>query len=625
MSASTTSHPLARHNVGFDPHGRYAACLAADPDDDALTIEAWTFAGDTARLVRLPTGPPESFASQLVAVGPARVMVARQQPGAHELAVVSATGGRVRQRVLANPGTPEFRLLAPASCRAPVIALATEADGGTTVQRVDQVSGRLVPLTRVGWPLRDGVWLDPHGRQLGTTRDQRPVLVDLADGSVDRLPTPDDGEAYLLLASPASGRVLLATGAPGALRLEYQGSDGTIGQPSHRLNALAGSVLPLAFDPAGRRLALRVRRGARCHLFVHEIDTDTVTELPIPPGVSDGTAAWAGNRLRFTYRSPTCPAGLATVTVPRIGAAPADRGEAAGWSLHGGTASPDWAPAQLETFAGPAGEIEAVVYGDWRTAAEVVVALHGGPDAAWELDFDPVLQAMAAAGLAVVAPNPRGSTGYGREFRDAIRGRWGGPDLADVLAVAWHLSTRRRGGSLVAYGSSYGAFLALLAGAAAPRLWSRCAAVAPFLSAGRLYEQASPPVRDMLDRLAARGPAATDPDLLERGPRITARLLLVHGEQDEVVPVDQSRTLRHRLHTAGRREGVDFTYVEVPEAGHDPLLSAGQRTALARFLGTGDWTSLRRALPRDTRRDPREEVNVNGDRCRRAAAVARAR
>ena len=490
-----------------------------------------------------------------------------------------------------------------------MIALSTGEDGGTTVQRVDQASGVLVPLVSVGWPLRDGGWLDRRGRVLATTRDLRPVLVDLADGSVSGLPAPGD-EAHVVLASPGSGRVLLATGTPGALRLVYQGGDGQAGQAPERLNAIAGSVLPLAFDPVGKRLALQVRRGARCHLFIHEIGTDTLTELPVPPGMSDGTAAWAGNRLRFTYRSPTCPTGLATVAVPRPGA-PADRragapdrpGTSAGWSLHGGAAGPGCAPAHLETFAGPAGEIEAVVYGDWRTAAEVVVALHGGPDAAWELDFDPLLQAMAAAGLAVVAPNPRGSVGYGPKFRDAIRGGWGGHDMADVLAVARRLSTHRHGAPLAVYGASYGAFLALLAGAAAPGLWSRCAAVAPFLSTRRLYESASPPVRDMLDRLAARGPAATDPDLVERCPKITARLLLVHGDRDHVVPVDQSRSLRHHLRRAGRREGVDFTYVEVAGAGHEPLLSAADRTALARFLRTGDWSPFgtrRRRTPIDT-------------------------
>jgi dipeptidyl aminopeptidase/acylaminoacyl peptidase len=600
------SRTSTRVNLGFDPHGRYAACLAGDPETDALTIESWTFARDAARRIPLPTSTTETFSSQLLARGPARVLVARQEPGAHQLVEVSARGGRVGQRILASPTSAEFRLLAPAGRSAPVAVLATDTDGSTAVSRIEPASGRLVPLARVDWPLRSGVWLDRRGRLLGTTTpDAHPVLLELAGGTVERLPVPGQ-EAHLLLASPESGRLLLASGSPGALRLAYHHRDGSpVATPPERLNEIAGVVLPLAFDPAGRRLALQVRRGARCHLMVHEIETDTVTELPTPAGMFDGVGAWNADRLWLAYRSPTCPTGLASAAPPqRTGPSVVRRRPVARWSLHGAAASPGWVPAHLEVFAGPAGDIEAVVYGDWRTAEQVVVALHGGPDAAWEMDFNPLLQAMAAAGLAVVAPNPRGSIGYGPAFRDAIRGRWGGPDLADVLAVARQVSRRRAGGRLTAYGESYGAFLAVLAAATAPHLWSRCAAVAPFLSTHRLRERATPTVRDMLDQLHALGPTATDPDLLRLGPRVTARLLLVHGEHDDVVPVEQTRTLHHRLRAAGRREGADFAYVEVKAAGHDPLHSPRQWAALARFLHDGDWSLLRCAAPEETHREP---------------------
>nr|BFE80626.1 hypothetical protein GCM10020093_032270 [Planobispora longispora] len=136
--------------------------------------------------------------------------------------------------------------------------------------------------------------------------------------------------------------------------------------------------------------------------------------------------------------------------------------------------------APVRAYDGPAGDIEAVVYGDPDTARRVVLALHGGPESSWRLGFDPLFRRLAAAGIAVVAPNQRGSTGYGAAHRDAVRGAWGGPDLDDVLHLGRALSAAR-GPSLerpMLYGPSYGAYLALLAAAARPGLWARAAVVA---------------------------------------------------------------------------------------------------------------------------------------------------
>jgi alpha-beta hydrolase superfamily lysophospholipase len=596
-----------RLNHAFAPDGRYAACLAADPVSGDLVVESWTFTGPGARPVPLPTGTPEGVNSQLVPLGPGTVLVARQRPGAHELAHLSIVDGVVRARRLAGSASPEFRVLPRAGRAAPVVAATTEADGSTTLHRVEPRTGRLRRLSRVDWPLRSGVWLDQAGRLLGTTRvtDGRgwPVVVDVIDGTVRRLPA---GQAYLLLASPASGLLLLCR-AEGPAQLLYAGPDGAPRHPPTALSAIEGAVLPLAFDPAGLRVALRVRRGARCRLLVHDAAADSVRELAVPAGEIGAAGAWASAGLRFPYSSPTCPSGLATLST-------VDPGR---WELAGAGAAVAWRPAQLEVFPGPAGDIEAVVYGDWRTAADVAVVLHGGPDTAWGLDFQPLFQAIAGTGTAVVAPNPRGSTGYGAAFRDAIRGRWGGPDLADVLRVGAAVVAGRGPGAArpALLGGSYGGFLALLAAARAPALWSRCAAAAPFLSVRRLYEQAGPVTRALVDRLGGRGPAETDPDLLELGPRIRVPLLLIHGECDDLVPVGQSRALADRLRAAGRRDGVDFGYVEVPGGGHftlrpgaepepspagpsapvapAPVAPVALDAAVVRFLRTGDLSPFR--------------------------------
>jgi dipeptidyl aminopeptidase/acylaminoacyl peptidase len=240
-----------------------------------------------------------------------------------------------------------------------------------------------------------------------------------------------------------------------------------------------------------------------------------------------------------------------------------------------------------------------VVYGGdtWQAAPHLVLALHGGPADAWRLEFDPALQRMAAAGLAVVAPNQRGSSGYGPDHAAAIQDAWGGPDLDDVLHLLDALAGQRAVLGLeppALFGVSYGGFLALLAAAHAPAgQVARCAVVAPFLSGQRLLAESAAPVRALTTRLGgdvplddARGPR----DVLQLAHRIAAPLLILHGDRDEVVPVGQSRTLRQELLRLGRAEGAAFRYVEAAGAGHELLAEDGAAVLhelLAGFLRTG--------------------------------------
>ena len=267
------------------------------------------------------------------------------------------------------------------------------------------------------------------------------------------------------------------------------------------------------------------------------------------------------------------------------------------WSSHDLAPSRGWAAAHAEVLTGPAGPVEAVIYGGprWQESERLLIALHGGPHAAWKLSFEPLLQDLAAAGMAVVAPNQRGSTGYGPAHRDAIRGAWGGPDLADLLHLTESLAAYRRGRDLPAlrlFGVSYGAFLALLAAAAAP-LWSHCVAVAPFCSAQSLYAEGTDGVKSFLrrhDALDVIDDALGPRDLERLAERITARLLIVHGSGDETIPVSQPRRIVAALERAGRRNGTEYIYREIP-GGHDPLQGtaddAPRRQVIQFLAGSG--------------------------------------
>ncbi|MGW4894515.1 alpha/beta hydrolase family protein [Kitasatospora sp. NPDC004240] len=485
-------------------------------------------------------------------------------------------------------------------------------------------------------------------------------LLEIGERSNDRLVLFDPDTRFAMVRSDAPGSDRLGWGMLGGgepLRFpEGLRPAGMFLRPIAMQPTPAGGWAA-AGPGAAPRIAVQIDHGAGSTLALWQPVAGRLDPLLVPPGRLGAIGHWSAAGLRMPYSSPDHPAALATVDVDallghgpaaaspgpvalplqlaplgpgrsdpwRDAAAPRPPGEGTphsrtatdgapgsrtrrpGWRLDGSAAPTDgngngngcWHTAQSVELAGPAGPLEAVVYGGdaWLSSPHLVLALHGGPADAWRLEFDPALQRMAAEGLAVVAPNQRGSTGYGLEHALAIRGAWGGPDLDDVLhlldAVAGHRSALGLEPPAL-FGVSYGAFLALLTAAHAPAgQVTRCAVVAPFLSGARLLAEASAQVRALCTRLGggdliedARGPR----DVLLLAHRLTAPLLVVHGDRDEVVPVGQSRSLRHELLRIGRTEGTDFRYVEAAGSGHEVLAEEGAAVLhelLAGFLRTG--------------------------------------
>ena len=96
-----------------------------------------------------------------------------------------------------------------------------------------------------------------------------------------------------------------------------------------------------------------------------------------------------------------------------------------------------------------------------QTGYPLILSIHGGPHGAYGSGFNFQFQFMAANGYAVIAPNPRGSTGYGEKFLWGSWGAWGILDTPDVLAgvdyVLAHYSTDPK--KLAVTGYSYGGYL----------------------------------------------------------------------------------------------------------------------------------------------------------------------
>ncbi|MGH8896424.1 MAG: alpha/beta hydrolase family protein [Egibacteraceae bacterium] len=584
---------LTRISFWFTARGARGACFAGS-GEDRLQLEAWSFEGPSPRWWPLPLAQPVTGHDQPLPLDDGRILLCRNGVEVHELTLVEQDDGATRERTLAVVDTPGLRLLPRVG--KDDLAVAISFDGVcSTIWRMSAHAPHLVRLAELEGLLEGGVWLDETATLLGVNRAQdggpaKAGAVDLEDGSwAPLLDVSTSSNDRLLCYSPRSKLLLVSTDAPGQARLGWArlGSAEPVCFPE-TLHRPDQAVQPLTLDSDGERVLVQLEDGVRSRLAVYTPEQDRLTPVGIPPGRVGGTACWTDNVLRFPFTSPSRPPCIATVDLDGTG-----RCSLAG---HG----PDgtrWADAHIERLEGAAGFVEAIVYGGegWRASRHLLLALHGGPVEAWRFEFDRFFQRLAAAGIAVVALNQRGGSGYGVQHRLAIRGAWGGPDLDDVRCVARALAAERcalGAGELMLCGSSYGAFLALLAASCEPDLWSHCVALAPFLSGPRLYHDGSPEVRALLEQLGGVGELHDDlgpRDVLRLCHAIRAKLLVVHGECDEMIPADHSRALRQRLLASGKREGMDFVYVEVPAGRHGLVTDSSSQALherLVRFLLT---------------------------------------
>ncbi|HYC71045.1 MAG TPA: S9 family peptidase [Opitutaceae bacterium] len=194
----------------------------------------------------------------------------------------------------------------------------------------------------------------------------------------------------------------------------------------------------------------------------------------------------------------------------------------------------------------------------------VVVLPHGGPWVRDSWGFDPLVQLLATRGYAVLQVNYRGSIGYGQNFSDAGRRQVGHGIQQDIDDGARWLVARGVAdpGRIAIVGGSYGGYSALFALGRSPELY-RCgvsiAGVSDWLGIFRQREAGGASTRFWKEQIG--DPETEESRLREISPlyfadRIRAPVLLIHGKDDDTVPVEQTRAMAAALQRAGRKPEV---------------------------------------------------------------------
>lgn len=219
----------------------------------------------------------------------------------------------------------------------------------------------------------------------------------------------------------------------------------------------------------------------------------------------------------------------------------------------------------------------------------VVINVHGGPEGQARPIFNAINQFFVSQGYAVLAPNVRGSSGYGYTYMslDDVRKRM--DSVADLRAAALWLRESGIADSkrIIVMGGSYGGFMVLSAITTYPDLWAAAIDIVGIANFVTFMENTHPWRRKL--RECEYGSLENDREFLEeispirRVNQITAPLFVIHGANDPRVPVGEAEQIVAAL----RQRQVPVEYLRFEDEGHGLIKRANRLVAYpaaARFL-----------------------------------------
>jgi dipeptidyl aminopeptidase/acylaminoacyl peptidase len=377
-----------------------------------------------------------------------------------------------------------------------------------------------------------------------------------------------------------------------------------------------------SFTPDGQFLTYSANVDGTTDIYLYAIASGKSNALPLPKGVNQVAGrpspfAPDGKRLLYYHTGATSPGDLWVYTIGDYKDKDKDKdkvnGERAGapaphesashesashesashesashesrqltHSLVGGVRSEEMVEPVLVHYPSKDGKwtISAFVYVPFNLPRNgehpAIVYVHGGPTAQTMNTFNRFVQYMVNQGYLVIAPNYRGSTGYGKEFQQANLFDMGGGDLQDVLAAAdWIKQTGYVDPKkLILMGGSYGGYMTMMGVTKAPEMWAAGVPIVPFVNWFTEIQNEDPILQQ--SDLATMGDLVKNKALYEdRSPinfidRIKAPLYLLAGGNDPRCPKSESQQVIDAIRKRGgvvelkvyENEGHGFAKVE---------------------------------------------------------------
>jgi dipeptidyl aminopeptidase/acylaminoacyl peptidase len=370
-------------------------------------------------------------------------------------------------------------------------------------------------------------------------------IVTVRSGEISE-PLPDDwgGDSFGVRWSHDGKKTVFVSDEPGQMTVYILSTHG--GAPERVLSSPYELTEP-EFSPDGRFLAYLENQDGDTKLWTHDFETGRQRTLSLRNGTHtrpvwrpDGKAvlslfeAWNYSRDVWVYpleggrerASDTLPPDLDVRKMAR--------------------------PELLRFPSFDSREITGYLYVPELATADkpvpLIVTPHGGPTSHWRNSWHPFVQLLVQRGYAVLAPNVRGSSGFGREFENLNDGDWGRGDLEDLITGAKRVMERPeiRDDRAAIWGVSYGGFLTLAAITRYPDFFACAIEALGMPDLENLYRETTEEGRAYLDREI--GPLRGNLTLYrELSPvkdvsRVRTPLLSFHGEIYPLVPYSTKKS-----------------------------------------------------------------------------------
>ncbi len=420
---------------------------------------------------------------------------------------------------------------------------------------------------------RDGKWI-VYTQQQAKGTDSNIFVAEVASGKSTLL-TPHQGEQLYSANdfSPDGKQVLITANAA-------NGYDNValLDIASKKISWLTQDKWEISggnFSSDSKSITWTANVDGNTDIYLHDIASGKTTSLPLPKGVNQvGGAESAftrdGSRLLYYHNGPNAPNDVWIYSL-------ADgKSRQITHALVAGVRAQDMVEPFLLHYPSRDGKwtISALVYVPYnlprQAVSPAIVYVHGGPTSQTVNSFSRIIQYMANQGYVVIAPNYRGSTGYGKEFQQANLFDMGGGDLQDVLAAAdWIKQTGYVDPKkLILMGGSYGGYMTMMGVTKAPDVWAGGVPIVPFVNWFTEIENEDPVLQQ--SDLATMGDPVKNKALFEdRSPinfidRVKAPLLLLAGGHDPRCP----KTEAQQVVDAIKKRGGVVEYKVYENEGH---------------------------------------------------------
>jgi dipeptidyl aminopeptidase/acylaminoacyl peptidase len=426
---------------------------------------------------------------------------------------------------------------------------------------------------------KDGKWIAYTQTQAKGT-DSNIFVAEVGTGKITLLTEHRGENLYTVNDFSPDGTHLLITSNAGN---SYE-NVGLLDIPSRKVEWLTRDKWEISggnFSPDGKTVTWTANVDGNTDIFLHQRATGKTTSLSLPKGVnylggSQSAFSRDGTKLLYYHNGPSAPSDVWVYSTTT------GKSQQVTHSLMAGVRSEDMVEPYLVHYPSRDGKwtISAFVYVPYNAPRNgqhaAIVYVHGGPTSQTHNSFNRFIQYVVNKGYFVIAPNYRGSTGYGKEFQNANLFDMGGGDLQDVLAAAdWMKQTGYPDPKkLILMGGSYGGYMTMMGVTKAPDVWAAGVPIVPFVNWFTEIQNEDPVLQQ--SDLATMGDPEKNKALYEdRSPinfidQVKAPLLLLAGGHDPRCPKSETQQVVDAIKKRGgvieskvyENEGHGFAKVE---------------------------------------------------------------